>query len=223
MPALTIRSSRPDGVGLQRVEFDTPLAGHTTPGQFLIAFPDGTGDGVRQGFFALANTPGEPVELLIKRQGDVAEAVSALPPGAVLHTTEAQGAGFQVPAEPLPLVLLVAGSGLSAVRGLIELEVAAGLPRPVHLFYGAFTPAHLAYAERLAAWTAAGVSVRPVLGTPPAGWPGAVGFAQHAAADAGLCRADVIVVAAGFPQMVEEARAMWAAAGQPAERFCTNW
>src|SRR5690606_200043 len=112
-----------------------------------------------------------------------------------------------------PLLILATGSGLSAVRPLIEQELRRGLPRPVVLFYGAYTPEHLPYAADLDAWKAAGVDVRLVFSEDVPGWTGSRGFVQHAAAAAGFVRPDVTVVLCGYPQMIEECREMWGEVG----------
>jgi CDP-4-dehydro-6-deoxyglucose reductase len=201
--------TEPAGYGLRLLTFDRSLAGHALPGQFTTAtLPDG-----RRAFFALANDPGAPVELLIKLQGEVADALVATPIGEVVSLSPAMGRGFGVPEALAPLVLLIAGSGLSAVRAMIRAELAAGLPRPVHLRLGVLTLDHVPFAADVEAWAQAGVDVRLVLGTPPPGWTGASGFVQHVARDEGLIRAGHHLVVCGFGEMVDEVRAMAEAAG----------
>ncbi len=201
--------SEPAGYGLRLLTFDQPLPGHASAGQFTTAtLPDG-----RRAFFALANDPGAPVELLIKLQGEVADALAATPIGAPVALSPAMGRGFGVPDSPEPLVLLIAGSGLSAVRALIRRELALGLPRPVQLRLGVFTLDHVPFAADVEAWARAGVDVRLVLGTPPPGWAGAAGFVQHVARDEGLIRAGHHLVVCGFGEMVDEVRALAEAAG----------
>ena len=213
-----LRDARPDGEGLVRLGFDAPVDGHVAPGQYVVAEIDGL-----KAFFALANDPGAPAELLVKAQGEAAARIAALAPGEALALSEARGPGFGLPEDGSPRVVLAAGSGLSAARPVVRAELAAGLPRPVDVVYGVFTPAHRSFVDDLEAWSAAGVRVHQVYDRAPDGWSGPRGFVQHVARDLGLVRPDVTLVVCGFPQMVEEIRAMAAAAGLPADRVRTNF
>lgn len=219
MSTHTLRSSEPGGAGLRWLRFDAPLAGHTLAGQFTTALLPGG----RKAFFALANVPGAPVELLVKEQGEVAEALVALPTGAQLELSPAMGHGFGLPDDGAPLTLLVAGSGLSAVRPLIEVELARPTPRPMTLWLGVFTLDHVPFAADVDAWARRGVTVHVVLGTPPDDWTGARGFAQHAARDAGHISPSHRVVVCGFGAMVDEVRQLADAAGVSADRVHTNY
>lgn len=219
MHELVLTDLRRDGEALLRLVFDRPVPGHVSPGQFVTVHVEGH----KPGYFALASSPGQPAELLIKPQGPVAEHLAGLAPGAVVQVSDPIGKGFGVAADGLPLVVLVNGSGISAVRGLIDLEVAAGLPRPVHLLYGVLTPGHAALQERLAAWKDAGVDVHLVLDAAQEGWEGPTGFVQHHAQRLGLVKDSVTVALVGFPAMIEETRSLYAAAGLAPERVRTNF
>lgn len=219
MHDLVLHDLRRDGDVLLRLIFDRPVPGHAAPGQFVTVHVEGH----KPGYFALASSPGHAAELLIKPQGPVAEHLAGLSAGAVVQVSDPIGKGFGIDADARPLVVLVNGSGISAVRGLIDLEVAAGLPRPVHLLYGVLTPGHAALQERLTAWKAAGVDVQLVLDAPQEGWEGPTGFVQHHAQRLGLVSDAVTVALVGFPAMIEETRALYAAAGLPPERVRTNF
>lgn len=219
MHDLVLAERRPEGAALLRLVFDRAVPGHVAPGQFVTVHVEGH----KPGYFALASGPGQVSELLIKPQGPVAEHLAALPLGALVRVSDPIGKGFGVEADGRPLVVLVNGSGISAVRGLIDAEVAAGLPRPIHLLYGVLTPDHAAFQERLAAWRAAGVAVHLVLDAAQDGWDGPVGFVQHHAQRLGLVRDDVSVALVGFPAMIEETKTLYAAAGLPPERVRTNF
>lgn len=220
MPNLVLSSRVPDGLGLVRVTFDRGLPAFQSPGQFVtVHLP-----GLKPAYFALASVPGKPVELLVKEQGDVAGALAALPIGTPVEVSEPIGAGFGVdPADTRPLVILATGSGISAVRSVIEAEIASGLRRPVELFYGVYTPAHLSLEAERRRWEASGVSVRLVFSEPVTGWFGLRGFVQQAARLTGWVRPDVTVVLCGYPAMVEEARAWWVAAGAAPEQVHVNF
>lgn len=216
MPEATLTRNDPAGDGLRLLTFSDAPAEYTRPGQFVTA----SVNGLKAGFFALASVPGEPVMLLIKNSGELAELLCALEPGASVEMSDAMGKGFPVTGEG-ELVVLCNGSAISACRPVIEAELASGLPRPVHFLFGVLEPRHRSFLADLERWANAGVKVHTVVGEPDGSWTGATGFVQAAAADLGLCRDDVEVVLCGVPPMVEAAKAQWAQAG--CERVLTNF
>lgn len=220
MPNLVLVDRHPDGVGLFRLRFGAPLAEHAAPGQFVtVHLP-----GLKPAYFALANVPGEPVELLVKHHGPTAEALDEVPLGSTIEISAPIGKGFGLePDDRRPLVLLVNGSGIAAARPVVEAELVGGLRRPIELFYGVYTPGHRSFLDRLAAWETAGVGVRVVVSEEVPGWTGLQGFVQHAAARAGWVRDDVTVLLVGYPGMIEEAKAAYAAAGADPARLRTNF
>jgi len=218
----TLTHSQPEGTDLTLLTFAAPADDHRLFGQYVVVEHEGG-----KAFFALANAPGTPAQLLVKHHGAIAQWLVAQGPGAAVQMSAAKGPGFRLALDERPLLVLAAGSGLAAVRALVQDEVARGLQRPVALFYGALTPAHRSFVTELAAWRLAGVEVHEVFAEAPAeappGWSGATGFVQHAARDAGWLRPDLSLVLCGFPQMVEEARALWTGAGLEPERVLTNF
>lgn len=220
MHDLVLVRNEPAGTGLRRLVFDRGLEGFDRPGQFVtVHLPD-----LPPGYFALASVPGAPVELLVKVHGEVAEALVAREPGATVRLSDPIGKGFALPpGDTRPLVILATGSGISAVRSVVEAEVDAGLPRPVTLLYGVYTPDHRSYVDRLDAWRSAGVDVVEVVSEEVPGWRGDRGFVQSVAAARGLVRDDVTVVLCGYPAMVEEAKALYAEAGLAPDRVLTNF
>lgn len=219
MPSLDLVHSEPAGTDLRLLTFSAALEGHTVAGQFVTVT---VGDH-KPAFFALANEPGKPAQLLVKVHGEVAELLGAATPGDSFALSDPMGKGFGIPDDEQPLVILATGSGISAVRPVIEREVSAGLPRPVHFLYGVFTLDHCSFTDRLKAWREAGVNVQLVLSEPHDGWDGMTGFVQQAAEKAGLVRNSDTVVLCGFPGMVNDAKALWAAAGAPEDRVLTNF
>ena len=92
------------------------------------------------------------------------------------------------------LVILVNGSGISAVNLLIEPELAAGLPRPVH------------FSTASSLWPTVPLSLTLSVGRKRSKYShlhqstdgsGTEGFVQYRAKDVGLVRADVSVVLVG--------------------------
>lgn len=220
MPTLTLQDNRPDGQGLHRLTFDRPLDGHDHAGQFLTAHVAEH----KPAFFAIASAPGQPIVLLVKNQGDAAEVLCGMSPGAEVEVSDPMGNGFGLPeGSQRPLLILATGSGISAVRPVIQLEVAAGLSRPVTLLYGVFTPAHRSFVEDLEAWQAAGVTVHTVCDQAGDDWAGPRGFVQDAAGTLGLISDGVDLVLCGFPAMAEAAKARFIEAGLPEDRVHLNY
>ncbi|MCB9663659.1 MAG: hypothetical protein H6732_06085 [Alphaproteobacteria bacterium] len=220
MPELVLQSNTPDGTGLRRLTFDRALPGHTTPGQFVTVHVEGH----KPAYFALASSPGAPVELLVKVQGDAAETLADTPAGSVIEVSEPIGHGFPVdPDDTRPLLLLATGSGLSAVKPVIDAELARGLPREVTLLYGVYTPEHVSFPERLKAWRAAGVRAHVVVSEDVPDWDGLTGFVQQAAQALGFVKPGNVVVLCGYKAMVDEAKALWLAAGARGEDLLTNF
>jgi NAD(P)H-flavin reductase len=109
------------------------------------------------------------------------------------------------------------------VRPVVRDELAAGLPRPVHLLYGVLSPEHVAFADDLRAFAAAGVDVAIVLDAPAPGWDDPIGFVQDLAQARGLVRADVAALLCGVPAMAEDARRRFLAVGTEPARILTNY
>ena len=220
MNVLTLVRNEDAGTDLRLLTFAESLDGFVHPGQFVVAHPEG----MDKAFFALASCPGEPTQLLIKQSGATAEYLCGLASGATVPVSDPMGKGFPIPADDTrPLVILATGSGISAVRSVIEAEIASGLKREVHFLYGVFTVEHCSFTDRLAAWTDAGVKVHIVLSDPPEAWSGPTGFVQQAAVELGMVRSDVVVVLCGFPGMIEQAKALYTEAGASADDLLTNF
>jgi arabinosyltransferase len=166
---------------LQRIKIDigTLASGYIKPGQFIQAKL--TGD-AKPGFFALASPPSSSsgenaspntssvVELLIKAQGETAEALSNAAVGSPIQVSPVMGEGFpieRIPPQSFPTVLIFAtGSGISPIKALIEsgaLEAAGKKRKDVRLYFGANDPSFMAYKDLLNTWESKyGVAVIPV-------------------------------------------------------------
>ncbi|MCO4745147.1 MAG: hypothetical protein KC912_10185 [Proteobacteria bacterium] len=216
MPEATLSRNDPAGDGLRLLTFAHVPEGYERPGQFVTA----TVGGLKAGYFALASSPGEPATLLIKNAGELSEALCALEAGAPVEMSAAMGKGFVLSGEG-ELVILCNGSAISACRPVIEAELASGLPRPVHFYFGVLEPRHRSFLADLERWGNAGIQVHTVVGEPDGSWSGATGFVQDVASEHGLCRADVEVVLCGVPPMVDAAKKLWADAG--CESVRTNY
>ena len=221
MPQATLLRNDPAGTGLRCLTVDCVLDSYTTPGQFITA----TVADQKPALFALANSPGEPVTLLVKDGLGTAHALCGSTPGTTVTISEAQGSGFALaPTADRELVLLINGSGLSAARPVLRAELAQGLPRPVHLFYGVMHPDARAFRDDLDAWARAGIAVHTVVDpSGAAGWSGPVGYVQDVAMAQGCVRADSAVLLVGVPAMIDAARALCAQVGVPEPCVLVNF
>lgn len=149
------------------IDIGPAVADYKIPGQFIQAKVQEDG---KAGFFALASPPhsSSVVELLIKPNGETAEALCAAAAGDAIQVSGVMGKGFpvdRVPAESFQkLYLFATGSGISPIKALIESgAVNAAARQNVVLYYGARTPQDMAYVERLGQWEQDyGVKVVPV-------------------------------------------------------------
>jgi NAD(P)H-flavin reductase len=214
-----VMKNEPAGTLLRTVELDLLPDDYDRPGQWAkVAI------GEIEAPFAIASSPGEPMLLLAKAFGPAGNALCAAVPGTPLRVGPASGGYAMARVAGLPLVLLASGSGISALRPVVQTEVRAGMPRPVHLLYGVMTPSHRSFLADLERWGNAGVKVHTVVDSPAnTGWTGATGYVQDVAEELGLVRPDVGVLVAGVPAMIDAARTKWMAAGLPADRLLVNF
>lgn len=219
MNRFTLRANVSSGAQLRWLCFEEVPERYSEPGQFVTAHVHG-----HQAHFAIASMPGEPLELLVKDAGDAGRALCASPIGARFDIAGPAGKGFLAAAtRPLPLVCLVNGSALSAVRPVIETEVRAGLPRSVILLLGVLTENHIPFSSDIARWRDAGVEIHIVLDQPTEGWTGHTGYVQDVAVQRGLVTKTTAVVACGFPAMQKQAASVYAEAGHDPAHFLTNY
>lgn len=223
MSQATVRRNDPAGTDLRLLTLDGPPGAYDTPGQFVTV----TVADRRPAFFAVASSPGQPTRLLVKQWGDTAEVLGGLQPGETFEMSDALGKGFAMErVAGRELVVLVNGSGVAAAHPVVEAELARGLPRPVHLYYGVKSPDRRSFLADLERWANAGVTVWTVVSehlADNAGWTGPTGHVQDIAREHGLVRDDVGVVMVGHKAMLEEARLVWEDAGCPPERLLTNF
>lgn len=193
----------------------TPLEGaYRTPGQFLRARAGGTD---KEAFLALANAPGGPtLELLVQipdppDPAKPAARLAALGEGDTVEVTAPGGKGFFVEWERGRDVLLLAGgSGISAIRSVLEYVIAHRKEYGrVMLFFGARTVDDLAYRTNFEQWQAHEVEIEPTLSRPgDVVWQGRIGYVQQAFAELGCDPARLSAFVAGgkdFSAAVTEA------------------
>lgn len=160
----------------------TPLVGrHVLPGQYVRLELPGRGDGL----FALASRPdehGHTFELLLKRGGELSDALGALPLGSLVRVGPPEGKGFPLEAAAgSPLWLFATGSGISAIRSVVQVLVTRRARfGEVTLYFGARTPAGFAYENELSDWATDGIRVVRTVSQPgDSGWVGLTGYVQQ--------------------------------------------
>jgi len=209
-------SSEEVGVGLKLVTTDQVLAGHTAHGQFVSAT---TGD-LKPAYFAIASSPGSALQLLLKMDGDVANVIGSLPVGGEFDISDPMGSGFDLGEHGhRPRVVCTTGTGIAAVRSMIDHWVADGQGGSVELYYGIRSHAHIPFVEQLSAWEAAGVKVITVASKGGDAWEGPRGYIQEHAQPNG----DAVVVLCGQRDMADKIRAAFGGAGVPDTAFITNF
>jgi len=220
-----IASNERAAVELHHIVVDLGQTGiehaYTKPGQFVqLAVGDG-----KPGFYAIASGPGtsNQLEFLIKYDGETSQAICALKAGDSVRCSAVMGNGF--PLENVTgcdLLLFATGSGISAIRSVIESDALKG--RTAKLYYGARTPEHMAYAAKFQDWESLGVQVIPVMSRPvDDDWDGETGYVQHAYSSDPVNVTNTAAVFCGPRGMVEETQAILSAAGMVESRFLTNF
>jgi NAD(P)H-flavin reductase len=201
---------------------DTALdGGFTVPGQYVQLT---IGD-ARPAYMAIASAPKSGnFEFLIQSTEGTAGALCAVQAGGEVLISEPMGKGFhmQTLAENTP-VFFVTGTGISAIRSVIESRDWAGTG--ARLYYGTFTPADMAYQNKFDAWRSRGVAVTPLICEPDGqDWSGATGFVQEAYAKEPVADASkAAIVLCGAKIMCEQATEMLVNAGMPPAHALTNY
>jgi len=204
----------------RRLCFTAPAAGHSLPGQYVTV----TIPGESPGYFALANSPGEPIILLVKGSGEASKQLQKLNPGDPVHVSDALGSGFAMDhVAESDLVILCNGSGIAACRPVIRAELASGLSRAVHFYYGNRTLRDCCLTDEIKIWSSSGIYTHIVLSRPDATWTGERGYVQEVAQQHGLVRPDVALLLAGLPTMQDQASRLWRTAGLHETSIVTNF
>lgn len=201
-------------------------AGYSKAGQFVQAK---IGEECKPGFFAIASAP-DPnnagvVELLIKANGEAAEAICAAAPGAEVDASPVMGKGFpvdRIPAADVDRVLLFAtGSGISPLRALIQSGALEADKRKggVKLYYGTRAASSTAFADTIPAWKEAGIEVVHVYSEDGKGYVQDVFMADGPLPNG--ARTGIVLV--GQKQMVEAVTEFAIGQGVDKERILLNF
>ena len=180
--------------------------------------------------FALATASGDgrSPELLLRRGGGVAEAlISELQSGATIDFEGPAGPGFPLEtARGKDVLLVAAGSGISAIRAVIE-ELIDDRDNygAIALFYGQERAEEFAYAEARAVWAEARVAVTLCARHPPQAWDGARGFVQDGLLETRLAvdPSRAVAYLCGMSGMIAGVRQVLGPLGIPLERTFLNY
>jgi len=191
-------------------------------GQYLdVLLPDG-----RRRSFSLANPPHDDALLelhvrLVPGGAFTGQVFAPLASNALLRVQGPLGR-FWVRDDARPILMLAGGTGFAPLQAMVEHALAAGDPRPIHLYWGARASRDLYREARVAEWRRRHPAFRytPVLSEPEPGWSGRRGWVHEALLEDR--RADLAahaVYLAGPPAMCVAARAAFRAAGLPDDQL----
>jgi CDP-4-dehydro-6-deoxyglucose reductase len=125
-----------------------------------------------------------------------------------------------------PIVLVASGTGFAPVKAIVEHALAAGVARPMTLYWGCRVRADLYLHELAETWHREGrLRYVPVLSEPPASdsWTGRTGFVHRAVMEDFPDLSGHQVYACGAPVMVEAAhRDFTSMCGLPDEEFFSD-
>lgn len=180
----TVYASRPAAHEMTAVTLLVDAAARSrieqTPGQFVKVVLEPYGEA----FFAIASSlrePGNAFELLVKHGTPLADALAALPLGAQLRVSVPSGPGFPMSrARGKNVLLFASGSGISAIRSVIEkVRHSRAEFKDVVLYFGARSPGAFAYVDELDTWARSGIRVLRTVSQPASsGWEGLTGYVQ---------------------------------------------
>jgi toluene monooxygenase electron transfer component len=215
----------PLGPSVARFRFDLlgpdgrPATARYRPGQYALLE---LAPGLRR-CYSMAGPPGSGrVEFIAKRYpgGAGSTGLFDLPPGAVI--------GLELPYGDLwlrpggrPVILIAGGTGISAVLALLHQLAAAPDGRPVHVFYGASTPAELVCWDEVTALVGRipGAALHGALLTPGDGWAGTRGLVTDALVARLPGQLDGEAYLAGPPPMVHAVRRVLDGTGLQLDRI----
>jgi ferredoxin-NADP reductase len=162
------------------------------------------------------------LEISVKRQGLVSNALHAMArPGALLSVRAPSGAFKYPSADDRPLVLVAGGVGITPLISMLRHAIHAEPARPVTLLYSARTEADFAFRDEIAALARRHPQFRPYLASSrsssPDIYPGRIDEALIKAAAPDIAHS--IVLVCGPVPMIEQMKLMLPALGVPAEQI----
>ncbi len=194
------------------------------PGQYIDILLSGG----RRRSFSIANVaaPGGAINLHIRRVpgGEFTNRVfTALKERDLLRFQGPFGTFFLREDATGPMIFMAGGTGFAPIKAIIEHGLAAGVSRPMHLFWGVRARGDLYMRELAESWSRGHEQFRftPVLSEPLARdeWQGQTGWVHEAVVGAYPDLRDYEVYAAGPPAMIEAGKAAFRGGGLAADRF----
>jgi CDP-4-dehydro-6-deoxyglucose reductase, E3 len=182
------------------------------------------GDGRRRSF-SIASAPGGGTlefHLRVTPGGRFAHYVQeSMPERAILRLHGPLGAFYLREDSPRPAVLMAGGTGFAPLKAMIEAQLAVGLERPFHLFWGARSEQDLYLHARAREWAAREPHLRytPVLSDPGSDWQGERGLVHEAVLRAYPRLDGHEVYMAGPPAMVHAGKQAFVTAGLDADHL----
>jgi sulfhydrogenase subunit gamma (sulfur reductase) len=210
----TVTKVRSESTGLLAATLDVESevsAAYDKPGQYLVLHPDGQEKPV---FMALASAPGAPtLELLI---GSPASEKLGLTEGQQIPIDAPAGKGYPIDlARGKNLILFGVGSGLSAMRSVIEyVRNHRSDFKNVNAYFGAHTEEAHAYRDLDEAWAEDGINIHRTNSKP---WIQDVFRADSVDVD------DTIAFVCGMKEMVAGVTEALVEAGLPEELVRQNY
>ena len=182
-------------------------------------------DGRRRGF-SLATAPHEDdfLELHIRHVpgGRFTDYVfTDMKEKAILRFEGPLGSFFLREESDRPIILMGGGTGFAPLRGMTEHAIAAGLQRPIEIYWGVRAKRDLYLHDLAEAWAREHENIRyvPVLSEPAEEdeWSGRTGFVHQAVTEDHPDLSGHEVYMSGPPAMIEAARTAFASCGLPDE------
>ena len=181
------------------------------PGQYIVLHPK---SGDKPVFMAIASLPGDPIlELLV---GPAAQEKLQLTQGASIEVDPPQGKGYPIEmARGKDLVLFAVGSGMSAIRSVLEyVKKNRDDFGHVYLYAGAHSKADHAYSSDDDAWRSSRMTVRRTNSKP---WVQDVFRSDSIAVDG------AVAFVCGMKDMVAAVTEALVSAGMPKENVRQNF
>lgn len=230
---IVVRSLPVRVVGIEQAAHDVSVLRLKLPAAERLQFMAGQyidllmRDGRRRSF-SLANPPhdDEQLELHVRRVagGRFSDRLlSDMREKALLRFEGPLGTFFLREDADKPIVLMAGGTGFAPIKSIVEHALAAGIKRPMHLFWGARAQRDLYMDELARGWARAHdhIDYTPVLSDPDDedGWEGERGFVHEAVLRAHPDLSGHQVYMSGPPPMIEAGRNAFRAAGLPRDEI----
>jgi sulfhydrogenase subunit gamma (sulfur reductase) len=219
----------PAGGDLVLLEMEPPVgfaATYRRAGQYVEVAAGGDST-----YFVLGGKPGDARwQLFVRPGGDVADTVLALGLGREVMVSTALGVGFPVDEVATRRLLVVAtGSGIAAVRPVVNERVRTGATSSTELFAGVRRRDELPLANDIARWKGAGVTVTLCLSreAPPRETGFFGGYVQDALQESARRQPEALVgamvFAAGGTRMIDAVRSLATSLGVSEADVRTNY